>query len=369
MPSYPNAGTNGAPIALESGTTVNVQDTDVTVPGLPINITFTGDVIEGDPGAVFSDEWAFTVGDDIEPPGPILGGTASFLPAFDTFRGGKEVVIFGSAVLVDESQDVDFRRQTNPYGWTTTETGTGTIRPLFTGTLLSSGGSAGGLARIDSGRAYGSAEANANVELVRPLVSTTTVDVFTFEFYISASNFARITLRRSSNFTTNDIVAQTTIGLGGQGQEVGGSVLFTNVTAFETKIVRHANYVFLFANDVLLASTDRFTMSDEGIYRFGVSNLAASTPVVTRLLSFNLRSHAVIHGRLVEDKTDFSTHRLVATVPAAELKDVGDRSMSVFGPWGSFTDPTGFRYEFPEQRTVGRSQDVLSTYADDKVKD
>lgn len=313
-----------------------------------------------------SDAWITSYSYSVEVE-PVVG----FFADSDTIRGGKQVVIHGNQALVDTTQDVSFAGQTMPpTGWTSVLTGTGRLAPSPQGLSLQLPDATASSVLLTSPATYKSFEAALSARLLSPTVSSS-VDsvVLGFEFRLDADNYVGIRVVRPAAYEGQDVVEVRAYRVvAGQATEMGAVRLATSAVVL--KIVRHSNYVFAFVNAELLDSSSFFTTATTGAFRVSVAHALGGLPVETRLSDLTIRSHALINGRLLQEKTDISKRRFAGNVPAASLSEVGLQPIILFGPWGSVTSPEGFEYTLPTGRTVGRAKaTTLRTFNDPTTKD
>ena len=156
---------------------------------------------------------------------------------------------------------------------------------------------------------------------------------------------------------------------------VGGSLSLSYGSSglpVELHIIRQqsSGHVALTANGHQLGLTSRFKTTGTGLVRISVNNGSNNVVCTTNVVGLTIRSNALIGGRLVQNKTDFSTHRIVAEVPEARLTDVGEQDIIIFGPWGTRSLPSGFTYTLPTGRTLGRdASSTFTTFDDSTLKD
>jgi hypothetical protein len=294
--------------------------------------------------------------------------TVGVFPDFDTFRGGKTIMFYGPQRLYNSTDDISFQSQVLPTGWGSAVTGSGArLRSSLAGAKCSTGPESGSYVRLESGPIY---EAFAATVFARPatLVSapSTPVTLCSFEFYIDASNYASIRARQWDRVSASDILVDTVIVQ--QGQTITSGAYVIEPQDLELSIVRYANYVFLLVGDKQIARTSTFKQDDAGALRILVDNGSSSKPVVTTVTDVKVRSHALIGGHLLEDKLDYSEWRVVGSVPARTLLDVGFHDVVLFGQWGALSIEDGFEYTLPAGRLVGgNTRTTITSYADPVV--
>lgn len=319
------------------------------------------------------DEWAMAWFCNIgfAPPVPPPPPDVVVIPGFDTFRGGKQIVIFGEPDFLDTSHDTNFLAETLDGAWGVVVDGTGRVIPSFTGLRLSSGTTTSSRAEILSAIVtFDSFDATLTATLPHQWYNLSSAsNMLVFEFSDGGhTNYAQVRLRRNEFTVSGQILADSIIVVGGQ-TRIGGSLLISDNLEFELKIVRHEGHLFLRVNDIDLVSTDKFEPSIRGLFHSFVENNSNGVDVKAVLSSFTMRSHALIDGKLLVNKQDFARQRLVGDAPASTLSRVGFREFTVFGPWGANSDPDGFEYRLPAGLRVGQTaSSKLTSYQDVSIR-
>lgn len=293
-------------------------------------------------------------------------------PAFDTFRGGKTVLIQGPQMLVDTSLDKSFLSQ-DLSPWTSSTSGTGRARSGFSGLRLETGagnGTATGIGPTNK-RSF---DVTLSVTLDSPRHAVAAAIAYPCTFkYTLGSDYAQISLKRDSDvsgISADEVVVTGTVNSNSTVETVGSTTL-TNTSVFDLRIVHYLNYVFLEVNGIRLASFSRFSSSTGvGYLSAAIANTGTAQAIKTRVTNLAVRSAAIVNGRLLEDLDHLSAHRILGTIPAATLAEVGTVPIMVFGPWGSAVSADGFEYTLPDRQTIGRSKALrLSNFTDISLRD
>lgn len=315
----------------------------------------------------FEDSYSFTI---VAAPIIVDTGDAHIKKPFDTIRGGKELVLYGTSPLVYDIYDVDFRGTAwRDASFTIDNSGQATVTESKDGLILSAGPVANSIASIVSEEDNEQFEARLAFKLLAPAaVHEDAVDCLIFEYVLSDDATASIKLRRDFAVSTTALLASTTITIDSYERTVGGAILSTEPD--ELRIVRCQNYIFLYADNQLLASTDKFSTAEEGTFQIGVGNSDETTAVRARVTSLLRRSHCLIDGWPLLNKEDLSKHRVTGHVPVSSLARVGLVPTHIFGPWGIVEDLEGFEYILPTGRTLGRvGPGRIKFYGDEQLKD
>lgn len=299
-----------------------------------------------------------------EAPAVVVAATADMQPRLGTIRGGELLIFYGTAPIGSDAEDVSFLVQSAPTGWTDA----GTVTYSLGGTRLSVPPAAASSASLTSSAEYQSFDATLNARLQRPSsITSDEVNVLTFRYVIDVDNYAQVRLRRVAQYGSALVFADSELGLGTRIQPGGG--VFLGDVDVSLQVVRHDCFCFLFVNGQMLDSTPFFSQTELGSFEVSVSNGTANVAVSTRVENLTLRSHAIIKDKLVDSKTEISTHRMTGLVPAATVADLGLHDSIIFGPWGSTTLTDGFEYLRPDRLRVGQSnQSTLQTYSDSLLR-
>jgi hypothetical protein len=297
-------------------------------------------------------------------------------PNSDTLRGGRAIVISSDVDrFVDPTTDVSLLREDLPVGWTTSVTGRASVQPTFSGLLLSVGSTAG-TAEVVSPTTYTAFDATLRLRTLLPAHPLASVVLAGRLRFIVGSSIVDLHLRRDSAFNADGWVGSAVVTLAsgevvqGAQQDFWGNNPLDGEADFELRIVRSGAYVFAFINDELLLTTDRFTPTGPGALRVLMDNGITGMKVTTRLTALEVRSHALINGRLLDQKVDFATQRLTGLIPPAPLAELGPATIILFGPWGTSTLLEGLNYVLPPGISVGHEvARRLNTYDDPVIKD
>lgn len=313
-----------------------------------------------------SDAWLTSI--DLGAAAAVLSGSVS--PAFDTFRGGKRIVAYGSARLTDSSLDVDFRGLTLPVGWSASPSGSGIVSSLFTGLHLSTGPQASSVASVADSTSRDSFEAEVTARVLGPPRAVgSSVTCLAFRYEIDASNYVEVRVRKDPLFGEDVTIVDSLVETSAEGLQQFGALVVDGPRT-RLRILRHSRWVFAYADDILIGQFPRFSTSTSGTMSLRAENNSESSKVSTLVTTLTLRSQVLIKERPLEDKIDVGEHRLEGAVPAATLADVGLHPIILFGPWGSVNASEGFEYTLPTGRTVGVDLiSALSSYTDPTVRD
>jgi hypothetical protein len=287
---------------------------------------------------------------------PIVVGEQSMLtvwPNTDTIRGGKRIAITVESIrILDTTQDASFRGRSLPLDWADTSAG-GTVTPTLTGAVFSTGGTAGAIAQLANATAYAHFDAAVDVEVLGPRATSDVVDLLILRF-------------------TAGIVCEVGIRLGPGGAyayafagNIVGGVAAVDVSRVVTiRFVRNGDYAYAFVGTrdesgdyisltSLLSALVEPPMDETGTFDLVSQNGAVRSDVRVRASDLTIRSHARIGPRLLENRVD-RHQRLVGSVPAATLDEVGTTSIIAFGLFGEAVNPLGFEYTLPPVRTLSK---------------
>jgi hypothetical protein len=291
---------------------------------------------------------------------------------FDTIRGGKAIFVTApTEKLVDTSQDQPFTNlHALPGGWGSS----GTINFLADGLELVSGPIAGGLARVQSSAPYKYFDAAIDIALEIPTtLKESSVELATFEHHAGG---ASATIR--VDLLPNQLV-QVSGSATAFGRTVAADTQFPVDRSFTLRIVRDAGRIYLFlgargsdrayTSSLQLLAFDQFDASTTGTFAFQLTNNDRAVDVRTLFSNFTMESHVRIGPRLLENKV-VRYRRVLGTVPAATLAEVGFAELAIFGLFGESTSPTGFIYTLPPQRTLAVDPThTFLTVQDPELKD
>lgn len=295
---------------------------------------------------------------------------ADITPRFSSFRGGEELLIHATQQLTNTALDHDFRGQSLPSGWVSFLASGARIRHSLQGAVLATGPTAGSYIQLDTAPLHEACSATLRVRPLTPdQAQTSPVTCVAFSYVVDGVSYATLRIRRNALVDSTQVLVDSVIGLADETM-IGGAIVRSPLQNFDLQVVRVQNYVFLLVNGQQVASTSRFTAEGVGSFRVLVSNDTMATKVSTRIERLEVRSHALIGGRLLQSKTDIGDRRVVGTTPAASLAEVGLHDIILFGPWGVAAQSEAFSYILPDGRRIGGAAGTpLTSYVDPSVKD
>lgn len=346
----------------------------------PNDMTFHGGTIGYSPDAPFGAIDPSDVTNSL----PFTVTTGVYVvPARDTIRGGKTAIVYGLGPYNGVS--LALRDNVLPAGWSSSHTGSGSVSTSALGISLSSGVTANSSATVTVPTTLDGFDAAIDIVAASPRAALSApYDIASLEFVGVSGAVSQVALRFDPAIsTTNTIAICTTSGgtvLGG-----GGVVLGPRVTSpVSLRLVRVQGRAFAFIGtrgvtgevelDTWLSLTSVgqvLAPVETGTLRIVTRNLANASLVSTRITNFTTRWHAIINGRLLEDKTVSSPRRIAGSIPAAGLSDVGDTVIQAFGPGVAGTENAAFEYTLPSPLTTGRQSfdQLLRIYTDTALYD
>lgn len=309
----------------------------------------------------------------------------SIFPAQDTIRGGLLLIIATDGQLLDTSSDQTFLAESLPAAWSSVASGSGITTPTLLGVETHVGPTATGVSgATTSSTNFDNFDATLDVELLSaaPQNVVDQADVAVFEHRVDASTRFYVSLSVLPNlpgvWVQSRIIQSTAFE-----PIVAGTTAFVEDTdgVFTLRLVRNGPRVFAFFGRrseltgeftelTSLLSYASFT-TDPGDFRFQVGNASNAVGIRSRFSNFEIRSHFLIDGKLVDNKVDISDRRISGNVPATILERRGLRDICLFGLFGEVNGPNGFEYILPPPLTAGRraGQDFLRTYVDVQLRD
>lgn len=299
-------------------------------------------------------------------------------PAFDTVRGGRQVVAYTDQKFFTDGDTYDFKAQSLPSGgtastsWSAGTVGSGSATSRLSGTTLSTGSVVGSSATLSSGADFEAFDATLRARLIAPNGdSANAVTMLQLSYTVDSITFLRLAIGVAPLTNGRNLAVTSLIGLT-DGAQDGGGYLIDRAPNLDVilRIVRYGRFAQLLFGDIVIAETDRLAPAGPGTMSISVSNLASNAKVQTVIDSLSIGSNALIGGRFLVNTTDFSSRRLTGQVPPAGLSEVGTADIILFGPWGDTTLTDAFEYQLPAGRTIGgQNSTPLVTYVDSTLKD
>lgn len=275
-------------------------------------------------------------------------------PNSGNIRGGTKAVVFGSAELVDETQDVSFKSQTLPAGWTTSS-----AISTLSGCLIIGG------ATLTSPDSYESFSSSLSYKIISPKhQNTSATTLLTFEFISSGDSSVKFGIKVQKD--TNNLVSVYGY-INGVENLTSGTTVITELlhsSLFQEPVltlVHHDTNVWFLLDNVEIWSFNRFNATT------GHFKITAGSEIKILVQDLTIRSHATINGKLLINKADLSKNRITGLIPETSLENVGSVDLVAFGPWGDNSNLDGFEYLYPKAKSL--SSRLLFTYKDPSVKD
>lgn len=298
-------------------------------------------------------------------------------PVTDTIRGGSDLAASAAVTILDTTRDTTFFARTLPSPWSTT--GSGTVTPTLFGVTLDTGGAPNVSAGITSSVEFLNGDFAIDFEPMSPRYAAKgIVELVTFRLTMGSS-FVRVRARLGTQQTNpRQAIVESDASIGGIFYP--GNAVALDLNAISTlRIVRHAGRIFTFVGTrddrgtytslTPLFRESAFPATTTGILDAFVSNGTQRTRVLTRVSNFTVRSHLRIGPRLLENKLD-RPGRILGTVPAATLAEVGPVDVAMFGLFGEAITTNGFTYTLPPARTIAvAANKSLKAYLDTVIKD
>lgn len=280
-------------------------------------------------------EWTFLT---CEEPIPPVVPAVRLSRYQDSIRGLSTLQVGSNIKLVDETQDVIFTLPTHI--WTASTTGISYVSHKPAGTTFRSFTSS--QAELQSDSIYQSFDAHF---LLKGL-NIASGGQFSVAFTTDASDSLEI---RFTNGLVNILR---------NGVDIGGGI-WSLRTLLDCQIIRHSNIAWILLDGIVIGHVNDL-QGDLGAF-----SITASGPCMFEVSKCLMRSHCFIDDQPLLEKVDFSERRIHGLVPpATDLYRLGQRSIKVFGPWGSVEDPDGFLYYTPTGRSLGQR---LITFVDRQI--
>jgi hypothetical protein len=291
------------------------------------------------------------------------------------------MVIYGSGPF-DGETDLLLDKSL-PAGWTFLALGSATSAPDVTGLSLSTGTASSSGAIVSLPTLYDGFDAAVDVMPVQPRVAMVSpYEIASLEFKgTSTGILSRVALMFDPAISHVSTVAVCT----STGGSVSGGLVAgpQAIGVISLRLVRVLGRVYAYigqrgaGSNLGLDTWSSLTLVgvvqapvETGTLQFAVRNLTNPAKVLTRFTNFTTRCHAMIRGRLIMNKSVSTPRRIVGSVPAATLQDVGPTQIQVFGPGISGTENAPFQYTLPLPFTTGqRVFDRLRIYTDPALYD
>lgn len=328
------------------------------------------------------ESWSFVIEpESAPPPPPVVPPVSGAKPDSDTIRGGRDVVIFGPGPF-DGVTETLFSK-TLPTGWTPILINEAVVNSTLHGLDIIVGPDASSEVLIDIPTVLTGFDAAVDIEIRLPQSALSDpFDALSLEFIGGTTDV----VTRAAVVMNPAISRDRLIGIASStgGTLTGGAVVSPSPSMLTTlRLIRSGSHVWAFlgtrgTGSSLLLDTwatlipigTLIIPSESGTLRLAVRNLTNASKVSIHLSNFTLRSHAMINGRLLDNKVVTSRQRILGKVPAATLADVGVTTIQIFGPGivGVATAP--FEYTLPSPFTSGqRVFDRLRIYTDPALFD
>ena len=285
----------------------------------------------------------------------------SIYPTTAPLTSQRKVTVYGQPQHDPETYDVVFSGQALPDDWTALEEVTGTVALAPNATLLtvSLEEDLAGLQGPEETHASFDAVLDATILKPRDLSSDVGNRVTTLSLKFETDSGYAYAVR---SITGDASEFSASIGTGSQtysssmrlddlislGKEVDSST--------SLRVLRHAQYVWIYAGDTLLLRAVNFPDDEEGQLTIQLYNLTGDQATAVLVRRLHIGSHAMIGTELLENKTDVERERIEGTVPKGDLDDLGTHSVTSFGPWGSESEADAFTYTLDPTIKIGQGR-------------
>jgi hypothetical protein len=303
-----------------------------------------------------------------DPVTPQIPFTVGITPAFDTIRGGTEVVIYTAESILDLSRDQTLRSLVLSAQWAAATAGGGRAVPTMEGLEVILPAVAGASATLTSLDEYPGFDASIVATPSAPVSSAGAVDIAIFRV-VSGSDFAQVRLRRGRVGSNVVFFAEGSATISGVATPGSAVALTTFDADFTLRLIRRESRVFGFVDDALILFVDAFS-EDDAVLELGAANGLIATETNVRFTDFTVRPGAFINGTPLLNKTIPMDRRIVGNVPPCPQDERGLVDVDVFNFFGSGTAVDGFEYRLPPVRTIARrGNDFLALTNDPALRD
>lgn len=225
-------------------------------------------------------------------------------------RGGQDMVVVSDVSLVDTSRDFDL---SDISLWSVAGTGSASSTPQ--GTLLIN-------ETITHPDSVGDGHIQVDVDSLQPEATLgSEVEIACLELVMD-SVVADICLKRGVGSDVDALVVEGNV----TGQIAAGVLEVSAAAPHTLEIVRSGNDVWGLLDGVIVMQSR--VPSTLGLVRLS----SRSTAARARFRDFVVKPHATINGRLITSKTTVANQVLGKAPSAGGLDEVGDATVTVFGP-------------------------------------
>jgi len=316
-------------------------------------------------------------------------------PAEDTLRGGAEIVGFAQPPVgtLDTSQDRSLRERVLPLAWSGATSGLASLTPTARGLIFATGSVGGATAVLSSDVSipFEHFDMAVDVQLLNPVTSPNGPVEFEIEYRLTEGVWIKTQLEMGGLDDPAAVVVKSEYRQAGR--RVKGSSLRVTTPAvtpgrtrpapFPTitmRMVRHGARIYVltgerdrdgfYADLTQLLTWDRWDLGGGGRFYLSVKNVGTEENLQVRATNLTFRSHMRIGDRLLVNKRDRADNRIVGDVPAAEITDLGETDIALFGLFGEAVGADAFTYTLPVPKTVGDNSALQTrTYQDVQLRD
>lgn len=299
--------------------------------------------------------------------GPSFGVT----PTSDTFRGGREMVVFSASALVDASRDETFTGASVPAGWTSA--GTGTVTPSNLGVVLSTAYASGSVAKLTSpDNDYRYFDAYVNLTPQLPVDTPGSEVVLGALRHETTIHRVDLEVLRGGLRAKDQLLARARITVITTGAllDSGARLITPGTLSLELQLARDGETVYALVDGEPLIDGSRSLDTGAGSITLLCSNETAVATTQGRFRDFRVEAHTSLNGRLLRAKQFFGVRQMRGTIPRATLSEVGAAEVVVFGLFGRQAITDTFTYSLPSAKTVSNEVTrTLRSYDDPTVRD